>query len=90
MTKADIVLKMQNIVENFDFTCLYKDTELKGLPKQSLFHKTGEDMGGNISYVQQIWNFDHRHLNFCCAYYKPNDKVVNPKLILRFNCKAIN
>jgi len=24
------------------------------------------------------------------AYYKPNDKIINPKLMLRFDCKQIN
>ena len=24
------------------------------------------------------------------AYYKNNDKIINPKLMLRFECKAIN
>lgn len=43
-----------------------------------------------ITYAQRIYDFPHKHFNYCAAYYTPYDKLINPKMILRFDCKQIN
>jgi hypothetical protein len=45
---------------------------------------------GMINYSLRIYDFDHKQQNYAAACYKFNDKVINPKMIVRFDCKSIN
>jgi hypothetical protein len=93
-TKADIVVKMQSLVEDFDFDRMYSQG---GSPealyhhdtKQCLYESSGEKLGV-IQYTHKLHDIGHREYNFACAYFKPNEKIINPKFIIRFDCKIIN
>lgn len=43
-----------------------------------------------ISYNNRIYIESQKEYNFSVAWYNKNDKLINPKLIMRFDCKQIN
>ena len=56
--------------------------------KTCVFEDQGEVME-SIGYCRKIYDFSHKHYNYAVSYYRPKDKVINPKLIMRFDCKQI-
>lgn len=93
ITKADVVVEMQRQVENFDFEQIYK-AQANPLPlspkMQQLQVNQESSLDDLVNYHNCIHDWNHRHYNYACSYYSQNDKQVNPKLILRFDCKVIN
>ena len=45
---------------------------------------------GLITHRSRIYNLKNKQLNFTAAYYSKDDKILNPKLIMRFDCHKIN
>jgi hypothetical protein len=43
-----------------------------------------------ISTSSKIYERKYKQYNYSVAYYSKYDKVVNPKLMLRFDCRQIN
>ena len=120
ISKSDVILKMQSIVEDFDFERCYgpagaadekKDSKDKkkdknkpilekafstqdgsdGRPsstgKKEVLHSSHEDYYGMISSSSRIYEQKYKQYNYSVAYYSKFDKVINPKLIMRFDCK---
>lgn len=48
------------------------------------------DVHGVISFNMKIYDEKHKEYNYSVAYYNKYDKMINPKLILRFDCHVIN
>ena len=94
VSKCEIVLKMQSVVEDFDFEQCYGTEMPKKVPdnsskKQVLLHKHDEYYG-MISASSKIYERKYKQYNYSVAYYSKFDKVINPKLMLRFDCRQIN
>lgn len=89
--KSDVICKMQNLVEDFDFQQKYKNTSAISRESEQhiLFENKPEDIFNLISYKQRIYDFEHKQDNFAVAFYKNNDKSINPRLMLRFDAKQI-
>lgn len=86
ISKADLVVKMQQIVEDFDF----EQEEPKKAPepgRRSLAYSSSGELYGCISYACRTYDRANKAFNFSTAYYKRSDKAINPKLILRFDCR---
>jgi hypothetical protein len=43
-----------------------------------------------ISSSSKIYERKYKQYNYSVAYYSKFDKVINPKLMLRFDCRQIN
>jgi len=43
-----------------------------------------------ITHKSRIYNIKNKQLNFTTVYYSKEDKILNPKLIMRFHCHNIN
>lgn len=93
-TKADIVLCMQSLVEDFDFNKIYNQGGISNIaadPKLKINKFNDSGTAHNIvNYSRKQYDLNHKQYNFACAYYKPEDRQINPKLILKFDCKVIN
>jgi len=93
---------MQETVENFDFDEFYRkaDNELNPLKfpvmgntqKHQQLYEHVELM--HDSCIQVTKHIDeHRALNLVCAFYlgtQDGANIVNPAMILRFDCRQIN
>lgn len=100
MTKSEIVTKMQGLVQNFDFEMLQRnnseqlDLKQKNETIDSHGRKTmvyiKEEHFGMIAFTSKIYEPKYKQYNYSAAYYYKNDKILNPKLILRFECHQIN
>ena len=111
ISKSDIVLKMQKLIEDYDFEQAYgsgqvpptnqdrreerKTSEAEMLGgaknnlKECLVHN--EDVyHGIITHKSRIYDLKNKHYNYTVAYYSKNDKAINPKLMMRFDCHKIN
>lgn len=94
ISKSDLILKMQSVVEDFDFEQCYgsepsKRTSENPSKKQVLLHHHDE-FYGMISASSKIYERKYKQYNYSVAYYSKFDKVINPKLMLRFDCRQIN
>jgi len=93
-TKADIVLTMQSLVEDFDFNKIYNQGGISNVaadPKLKINKFNDSGIAHNIvNYTRKQYDLNHKQYNFACAYYKPEDRLINPKLILKFDCKVTN
>jgi len=72
---------------------MYRDPSTHNAPEvgeRKILHEDCNSVYKVITYNQRIYDFGHKHYNYCASYYTPNDKVINPKMILRFDCKQIN
>ena len=57
--------------------------------KECLVHN--EDVYyGIITHKSRIYEMKNKHYNYTVAYYSKNDKSINPKLMMRFDCHKIN
>ena len=58
--------------------------------KKEVLHSSHEDFYGMISSSSRIYEQKYKQYNYSVAYYSKFDKVINPKLVMRFDCKQIN
>lgn len=57
--------------------------------KECLVHN--EDVyHGIITHKSRIYDLKNKQYNYTVAYYSKNDKAINPKLMMRFDCHKIN
>lgn len=89
LTKADLIMEMQKKVEDFDFEQLYKADDPVEDKKKLHFEEAKSVHSGLIHYTHRIFDYSHRHYNHAIAHYTPGDKLINPKLIMRFQCRGI-
>lgn len=43
-----------------------------------------------VAFASKIYELKNKQYNYSVAYYNKYDKIINPKLILRFDCHQIN
>ena len=61
----------------------------KNRMKECLVHN--EDVyHGIITHKSRIYDIKNKQYNYTVAYYSKNDKAINPKLMMRFDCHKIN
>ena len=49
-----------------------------------------EGIMGVITHKSRVYNVPYKQYNYALAFYSRDDKSINPKLILRFDCHKIN
>ena len=106
ISKSDVIIKMQSIIEDFDFeasyqTCVNKNDQFRENIKKSEIGKSDDNpkdcientedvYHGLITHRSRIYNISNKQFNCTVAYYSKEDKILNPKLIMRFDCHKIN
>ena len=81
------------MVEGFDFEKSFDDKQEPirvDSQGKKIMHEESDEFQGLVSYTNKIFEKEHKAFNFATAYYSKFDKMVNPKLMLRFDCRAIN
>ena len=82
---------MQSLVEDFDFDMIYNQpSALQHYDNRELLYENSGEKLGVIQHTNKIYDIGHREYNFACSYFKQQEKIINPKTILRFDCKVIN
>ena len=80
---------MQKQVEDFDFEKLYKE-DIKMEDQMKLLYEEANGVhGGLVHYTHRIYDYAHKHYNHAISHYTAIDKQINPKLIMRFQCRGV-
>jgi hypothetical protein len=58
--------------------------------RKQILYQSHEEHYGMISSSSRIYEQRYKQYNYSVAYYSKFDKVINPKLVMRFDCKQIN
>ena len=45
---------------------------------------------GMITHKSRVYSLANKQYNYTLAFYQREDKSINPKLIMRFDCHKIN